>query len=146
MRGSVLPVSLVLIAIRSTFAAAQNVEPHQRAHALVACPDSPTEGVRPPNVACAVLAHPQFDSVPRDPVVLRFETFATFAAARRASVPASAVIRAAGKVWLITFATRGERSRGGRFVTEIGPVPALAPATRYEMRVAEADFGPELNS
>jgi hypothetical protein len=94
---------------------------------------------------CAVLARAKFDIVPRGPVVLRFETFQTSDAARRASQPASAVIRAGGKTWLITLAARGERSRGGRFVTEIGPVPALTPASHYEMRVSEADFGPDLN-
>ena len=145
MRGSVLPACFALMALRPGFAAAQSGERAQSAHALVPCNDSPTDGVRPPGVACAVLARAQFDTVPRGAVVLRLETFPTLEEARRASSPASAVVRAAGKVWLISLAKPGERSRGGRFVAEIGPVPALPPARRYEMRVSEADFGPDLN-
>jgi dienelactone hydrolase len=118
----------------------------QQPHALVACDESPNDGMRPPNVPCAVIARKEFDAPPRGPAVLRFETFATTDAARRASTPSSAVVRAGGKVWLITLGTRGDRSRGGRFVTEIGPVPALAPAARYEMRVSDADFAPEQNA
>ena len=145
MRRSIVPLCVALVALRPSRATAQSPGRAQPAHALVTCEDSPKEGLRPPSVACAVLAHTQFDSVPQGPLVLRFETFPTLAAAHRTSVPASAVIRAAGKVWLITLATRGERSRGGRFVTELGPVPALSPASHYEMRVSEADFGPDLN-
>ena len=145
MRQSVIPLCLALLSLRPGFAAAQNPGGGHQAHALVPCDDSPTEGLRPSNVACAVLARTQFDSLPGGPLVLRFETFPTLAAAQRASVPASAVIRAGGKTWLITLTTRGQRSQGGQFVAEIGPVPALPPASRYEMRVAEADFGPDLN-
>jgi dienelactone hydrolase/mannose-6-phosphate isomerase-like protein (cupin superfamily) len=117
----------------------------QQPHALVACDETPNDGVRPPNVPCAVIARTEFDSLPRGPAVLRFETFTTTEDARRASTASSAVVRAGGKVWLITFGTQGERSRGGHFVTEIGPVPALAAAARYEMRVSDADFAPEQN-
>lgn len=145
MRRAVIQLCLVLLNLRPSFAAAQNPGGGQPAHALVACDDSPTAGLRPPSVACAVLARTEFDSLPRGPLVLRFETFPTLAAAHRARVSASAVIRAGGKAWLITLATQGQRSRGGRFVTEIGPVPALPAASHYEMRVAEADFGPDLN-
>ena len=145
MRGFVLLTCLALSTLRSSVAAAQSGSRAQPAHALVPCDDSPTEGARPPGVACAVLARAQFDSVPRDSAVLRFETFPTVDAARRASTPASAVVRVAGKVWLISLVTPGERSRGGRLVAELGPVPALPSARRYEMRVSEADFGPDLN-
>lgn len=145
MRGLVVPVCLVLIALRPIGAAAQRIGQGPPAHSLVACEDSPTAGVRPPNVPCAVLARTQFDRLPRGPTVLRFETFPTPEAARLASVQASAVVRAVGKTWLITLATQGERSPGGQFVTEIGPVAVLPSAKRYEMRVSEADFGPDLN-
>jgi len=145
MRVPVLPARLALLALCSSFAASQSGERAQPAHGLVPCDDSPTAGVRPPGVACAVLAKVQFDSVPHGTVVLRFETFPTLEAARRASAPASSVVRVAGKVWLISLAVPGERSRGGRFVAEVGPAPPLPRASRYEMRVSEADFGPDLN-
>ena len=145
MSRSVAPVCLALMALRPIGAAAQRIGQGQPVHSLVACEDSPTAGVRPPTSPCAVLAHTQFDLLPRGPLVLRFETFPTLEAARLVSGPASAVVGAAGKTWLITLATQGERSPGGRFVTEIGPVPALPSASHYEMRVSEADFGPDLN-
>lgn len=145
MRPSAIFGCLTLLALHSAFDGAERAAAQQPTHTLVACDESPTDGVRPPAMACAVIAHPQFDTIPRGPVVLRFETFPSIEEARRASGGVSAVVRAAAKVWLITLAHKGERSRGGQFVTEIGPVPPLPPASRYEMRVAEADFGPDLN-
>jgi hypothetical protein len=55
------------------------------------------------------------------------------------------VVEAVAKVWLLTLGSKGERSQGGNFVTEIGPIPDIPAAPRCELRVAEADFGPEMN-
>ena len=115
---------------------------NQPAHALIMCADSIPQGVRPANRNCAVLARTRFDVAPDGPIVLRLETFRDEDMARRAATPPSAVVRAAGQVWLFSLGVKGERSRGGRFVTEIGPVPALPRAAHYEMQVSEADFGP----
>ena len=120
--------------------------PHDSSHALVPCGDSPTPGFRPPNRPCAVLVHRLFDSLPSGRLVLRLETFADSERALRASTQASAVVRADGRIWLLTLAPAGGRSPGGHFVTEIGPVPVIPKARRYEMRVAQADFGPEVNT
>jgi hypothetical protein len=80
-----------------------------------------------------------------DPIVLRLENFPTAEAAQSAVTPASAVVEAAGKVWLLTLGSKGERSQAGTFVTEIGPIPGIPAALSYELYIAEADFGPAMN-
>ena len=119
--------------------------PHDSSHALVPCGESPTPGYRLPNRPCAVLVRKQFDSLPSGPLVLRLETFADTGRAFHASTHASAMVRADGRIWLLTLAPAGGRSPGGRLVAEIGPVPLIPQARRYEMQVAEADFGVEVN-
>src|SRR5262249_40293861 len=114
-------------------------------HHLVACPDSPTPGKRPSGSDCAIVAHQTFASLPKDPIVLRVETFPTAQAAEDSATPASATVEAAGKIWLLTLATKRERSQSGTSITEIGPITGIPAATRYEMQVADADFGPAAN-
>lgn len=114
-------------------------------HGAVPCGDSPIPGRRPANWDCAVLVRRQFSSLPPGALVLRIETFPTREAAEPVTTPASVLVEAAGKVWLLTFASKGERSQGGQFVTEIGPIP-IPSAPSYEMDVAEADLGSEINA
>jgi hypothetical protein len=114
-------------------------------HQDVPCPDSPIPGKRPANTDCAVLARRQFLSLPSGPMVLRIDTFPTRESAEPAATPSSIVVEAAGKVWLLTLGSKGERSKGGKFVTELGPLPIPSAAT-YEMDVSEADLGSEMNS
>jgi mannose-6-phosphate isomerase-like protein (cupin superfamily) len=76
---------------------------------------------------------------------LRLENFPTTEAAQNAATPASAVVEAVGKVWLLTLGSRGERSTAGTFVTEIGPISDISAAASYELQVADADFGPAMN-
>jgi mannose-6-phosphate isomerase-like protein (cupin superfamily) len=115
-------------------------------HHLVACPDSPNPGKRPAGSDCAFVARQTFATLPKEPIVLRVETFPTTGAAEDAATPASAVVQAAGKIWLLTLATQGERSQSGTFITEIGPISGIPSAPRYEMQVADADFGPAANA
>jgi mannose-6-phosphate isomerase-like protein (cupin superfamily) len=77
---------------------------------------------------------------------LRLENFSTTKAAQQAATSASAVVDWAGKVWLITLGTKGNRSQGATFVAEIGPVPAVPPAASYVLDVNEADFGPDVKA
>jgi hypothetical protein len=114
-------------------------------HGAVPCGDSPIPGRRPANWDCAILARRQFSSLPPEAVVLRVESLPTREAAEPAATPTSIAVEAVGKVWLLTFARKGERSQGGRFVTEIGPIP-IPSAPTYEMVVAEADLGPDINA
>ena len=115
------------------------------AHHLLSCDDSPTPGKKPLSASCAILVHKRFTSLPKDPIVLRLEKFPTAEAAQSAASPASAVVEAAGKIWLLTLGSKGERSQAGIFVTEIGPIPSIPAAPSYELYIAEADFGPGMN-
>src|SRR6266849_6619884 len=114
-------------------------------HNDVPCGDSPIPGRRPANWDCAVLVRRQFSSLPAGAVVLRIENFPTREAAEPATTPASVVVEAVGKAWLLTFANKGERSQSGQFVTEVGPI-LIPSAPSYEMDVAEADLGSEINT
>jgi mannose-6-phosphate isomerase-like protein (cupin superfamily) len=109
----------------------------------VGCDDSPTPGKRPLNTDCAVLLHRNFDVLPPGPLVWRFENFPTTQAARDASTPASAVVEAGGKIWLLTLAAKGERSTGATFVTETDLLPPIPPGASYEIIISEANLGPE---
>jgi len=77
--------------------------------------------------------------------VLRLENFPTIEAAQQSATPASTVVEAVGKVWLLTLASQGERSQFGTFVREIGPIPDIPTAASYELQIADADFGPAMN-
>jgi mannose-6-phosphate isomerase-like protein (cupin superfamily) len=114
-------------------------------HNAVPCGDSPIPGRRPANWDCAVLARRQFSSLPSGALVLRIESFPTREAAEPATTPASVVVEAVGKAWLLTLASKGERAQGGQFMTEVGPI-TIPSAGSYEMIVSEADIGSEINS
>src|SRR5262249_38307268 len=118
----------------------------ESSHHLVGCPDSPTPGKRPQGEGCAIVAHKTFSTLPKGPIVLRVDNFPTTQAAQGSASAASAVIEAAGKVWLLTVGSQGERSMGGSFVSEIGPLPQIPAAASYELQVADADFGPSMNA
>jgi mannose-6-phosphate isomerase-like protein (cupin superfamily) len=114
-------------------------------HNVIPCGDSPIPGMRPVNWDCAVLARRQFSSLPSGALVLRVESFPTREAAEPATTPASIVVEAVGKAWLLTLASKGERSQAGQFMTEVGPIQ-IPSAGGYEMIVSEADLGSEMNS
>jgi hypothetical protein len=136
MRSIVLSVGVSSVLIVSSFAAAQTVQEHPAddANQVVG-----TLGARE-------LALKQFTSLPKGTLFLRLENFSTKEAAHLAETPASAVIEWAGKVWLLTLGPRRERSQGGTFVAEIGPVPPVPPAATYVLDVNEADFGPDMKA
>jgi quercetin dioxygenase-like cupin family protein len=114
-------------------------------HGAVACVESPTPGKRPTNADCAILLRKKFSSLPPGPLVWRFENFPTLKVAQDAGTPASVVVEAAGKVWLLTLAAKRGRSKGGTFVAETELLPPIPLGTSYEIVVAEADLGPEAN-
>lgn len=114
---------------------------HIQTH-VIDCSEETVAGERPVGKECAILARKVFQSLPNSPVMWRLETFPTQDAARQAQTEASVVVRAAGEIWLLSLGTRGERSRGGKFVAEVGPLP-IPTVPRYELLVAEADVGPD---
>jgi hypothetical protein len=113
-------------------------------HELVTCPDSPTPGKRPNNMECAILAHTRFTKLPSGTLFLRLETFSTSDRAQAAATPSSAVVEAMGKILLLTLGNKGQRSAGGTFLNEIGPIPDVPPANGYVLDVAEAAFDFEM--
>ncbi|SRR5713101_354009 len=145
--GLLACTSLILILTSLSLAQTGQEKPTMdSAHHLLSCGDSPTPGRRPASANCAILGHNHFVSLPEEPIALRLEIFPTTEAAHRTASPASAVVEAAGKVWLLTLGSKGERSQSGTFVKEIGPIPSIPTAQNYELFVAEADFSPEMNS
>ena len=72
-------------------------------HGAVTCIESPTPEKRPPSADCAILLQKKFSSLPPGPLVWGFENFSTLKAAQDASTPASVVVEAAGKVWLLAL-------------------------------------------
>ena len=140
-----LPAYICFAIIGSGSALAQVNPSDIHEHGAVACIESPTPGKRPPNAECALLLQKKLSSLPAGPLVWRFENFPTTKAAQDAGTPASVVVEAAGKVWLLTLASKGSRSKGGTLVAETEPLPPIPPGPSYEIVVAEADLGPEAN-
>jgi hypothetical protein len=52
-------------------------------------------------------------------------------------------VEAGGKVWLLTLAAKGLRTKGATFVTETEVLPPIPAGPSYEIVVSEADLGPE---
>ncbi len=139
----ILPLGLCFAVIALGSAAAQMSPGNPHMPGAVGCDDSPTPGKRPPNTDCAVLVHKNFDVLPPGPLVWRFENFPTTEAAQRASTPASAVVEASGKVWLLSLAAKGGHSKGAAFVAETELLPPIPSGASYEIVVSEANLGPE---
>ena len=129
-----------LTAAQKAAAVAQMNEGDPHVPGAVGCNDSPTPGKRPPNLDCTVLLHKNFDTLPLGPLVWRFENFPTTEAARAASTPASAVVEAAGKVWLLTLTAKGGHSKGAMFVAETELLPPIPRGPSYEIVVSQADL------
>ena len=106
------------------------------------CPPTPISAVKPIGMECAILARTQFTRLPKPPVVFRLETFSTLQSARTSQTAAGAIVRAAGKIWVVSVATRGQSSNTGVLVSQIGPL-SIAPARKYQLTVAEGNFGPD---
>ena len=123
-------ICLTLIAPGWVFAQTNPPDGHE--HGAVVCNESPVPGKRPPNMDCAMLVHAKFSVLPSGPLVWRFENFPTKEAAQNAATPASAVVEATGKIWLLTLSSKGGRSKRGTFVTETDQLPSIpsGPATR----------------
>lgn len=139
----IVAACILLLLLLSTQVLAQGEQHSEMStHALAPCKPSPIPGKRPSDSDCALLVQKQFAALPSGELVLRIENFATIDGAKSAATPASAVVEAVGKVWLLTLSPKGQRSHGGQVVTEVGPLPPIPYAANYVMDVAEADLGP----
>ena len=118
------------------------VSPH--VEGAVQCFTSPTPGTRPVDTPCAMIATKTFRSLPSGDLTWRVETFAELSAARRAETALSVVAEARGKVWLLTIGSKGTRTPGATFVTEVGPL-LIPAAPEYEMIVLDGDLPANAN-
>jgi hypothetical protein len=73
------------------------------------------------------------------------ETFPTRAAAEQAQGPRGAIVEAFEKIWLLTIADAGWRSKDGTHVAEIGPIATTA-GLDYMAKFMEATFRPGMKS
>jgi hypothetical protein len=80
------------------------------------------------------VAEKKIEKLPAGPLFWRIENFSTLADAQAAAGPTGLAAEVAGKVWLFTLGPKGETSRGGSIVAEIGPVPPIT-APEYLLRI-----------
>jgi quercetin dioxygenase-like cupin family protein len=141
--GGALPHTPLIVGFVAALSLVRFLAAHADTQAIL-CKDSPVAGVRPANFECALLVRKRIATLPAAPVYL-FETFASPIAAQRAETPAGAVVRAGGKIWLVSLARKGERTPGATFVAEIGPLE-VPRAASYEMVVGEVVTAPGRHS
>jgi hypothetical protein len=134
MLRTVAVFSLLLLLLPTQVLSQVEQHSDMSTHALAPCEPSPTPGKRPSGSDCALLIQKRFVALPSRDLVLRIENFATIDGAKAAATPASVVVEAVGKVWLLTLSAKGLRSHGGQFVTEVGPVPPLRSELRHGRR------------
>jgi hypothetical protein len=79
------------------------------------------------------------------PAFWHVETFATRAEADKAKGEHGAVVEEFDKVWLLTIADKGWRSKGGTHVAEIGPLPTTT-GRDYTAQFLKAIFKPGMKS
>ena len=79
------------------------------------------------------------------PAFWHLETFPTRADAEKAKSEHGAVVEEFDKVWLLTIADQGWRSKGGTHVAEIGPLPTTAGGD-YTAQFMKAIFRPGMKS
>lgn len=82
-------------------------------------PCGPEESVGP---AC-LLARQELAKLPVGPLYWHLDQYSSTADARRAAKPASTIVNAFGAVWAFTIERQGWRSKHGRHVAVVGPLP-----------------------
>jgi hypothetical protein len=139
VKRRVLVTSILALALAYDASRSSNIawaQPNIHTH-IVRCLDSPTPGIRPSGVECAILVRKRLETLPRGPLVWRLETFSSLDVARRAQSSTSVVVQAASNVWLMTLGRKSGRTPGAKLVAEVGPLPmpTLGP---LELLVGEA--------
>jgi quercetin dioxygenase-like cupin family protein len=87
------------------------------------------------------LAEKRLTELPSGDLFWRIDNFDSKEQAQQAAGPMGLVAEYDGKVWLFTLGRAGEDSKGGRKITEIGPVPRIS-ANEYLLRINEAGGPP----
>ena len=105
-------------------------------------PDSPE---RRGEIGCSIIESKLLPDGLKEPVFWHIDRFDSAEAARAAAGPASIAFDAAGTWWLMTVESETADHRGGRHVTQVGPLP-LPRATKLAMMVQSAVFMPGMYS
>ena len=88
------------------------------------------------------VAEKKLKQLPAGPLYWQVETFPTLAQAQAAAAETSLAAEVSGKAWLFTLGPKGNPTRGGGKVAEIGPVPAIS-APEYLLRINHAGGPPQ---
>jgi hypothetical protein len=102
-------------------------------------------GERKSEVGCWILASESVGQLPQRPVFWHLDKFSTSALAEKANEPRGTVLRALGKVWLLTIAEAGWRPKSGEHIAEIGPLPVNSD-TKYVAQYIEAVMNPGMET
>jgi hypothetical protein len=88
------------------------------------------------------VAEKKLKQLPAGQLYWQVETFPTLALAQAAAAETSLAAEVSGKAWLFTLGPKGNPTRGGGKVAEIGPVPAIS-APEYLLRINHAGGPPQ---
>jgi hypothetical protein len=105
-------------------------------------PNSPE---RRGETGCSIIESKLLPASLKEPVFWHIDRFDSAEAARAAAGPASIAFDAAGTWWLMTVESEAGDHRGGRHVTQVGPLP-LPRVTKLAMMVQSAVFTPGMYS
>jgi len=97
-----------------------------------------------PGAAC-LMARREIAALPAGPLYWHLDTFRSLEAARKAGAGTGTVVEAFGDIWLFTIDRKGWRPKGGRHVTDIGPLP-VAPASSYTAEYLRSIFTPGMTA
>ncbi len=94
--------------------------------------------------AC-LLSRQELPSLPAGPVYWHLDRFASKEAADRAATATGTVVEAFGSVWLFTIEGRSWRPKGGKHVSDVGPLP-VQPAPAYAAEYLRSVFSPGMTA
>jgi quercetin dioxygenase-like cupin family protein len=98
------------------------------------------DAMEQPGPAC-LLGRKELPSLPAGPLFWHLDVFATRKAAEQAAGPTSTIAEAFGSTWLFTIERAAWSARGGRHVSEIGPL-AVPPSSTYAAEYLRSIFKP----
>jgi quercetin dioxygenase-like cupin family protein len=93
-----------------------------------------------PGPAC-LLSHQPLPSLPTGPLFWHLDQFPSKDAAGQAASPTSTTVEAFGSIWLFTIERAEWRSKGGKHVASVGPLP-IEPASTYSAEYLRSIFKP----
>jgi quercetin dioxygenase-like cupin family protein len=96
--------------------------------------------VEEPGPAC-LLSHKPLPSLPAGKLFWHLDRFKSKDAAEKAAGPTSTTVEAFGSIWLFTIERAEWRSKGGKHVSTIGPLP-VEPASTYSAEYLRSVFRP----